>query len=359
MAWLKHRGAHGARTTARRWFAAAIVVLLCGTTVPAAAPAGARTLTGIAIPGTRILYHDPAVAEAALDRVAALGVRWLRFDAAWSEIETAAGRYDWSNVDRILAGATARGLSVLLVLGTTSSWARPPGADWNHGPSTDAERAGFAGFAAAAAGRYRGQADAYEIWNEPNLPGSWAPRPDAASYLRLLTVTYRAIHGADPDAVVLSGGTGGGATALESVAWHRALYSGGLGAVSDGVAVHPYPDAPEAHSGEAAKARQVRALMDANGDASKLLWGTETGIPTGGQPSIGEKGQADLVVRLYEQWASIGNVGPLIYYTLTDFDGTDREDHFGLLRADGSAKPAYDALRDVAARSSMAARSSG
>lgn len=349
MAWLEQRDAPRTRATARRWAAAAIVVVLCGTTVVAAtASAGPRILTGIAIPGTRILYDDPAVAEAALDRVAALGVRWLRFDAAWSEIETAAGRYDWSNVDRVLAAATARGLSVLLVLGTSSSWSRPAGADWNHGPSTDAERAGFAGFAAAAAARYRGQADAYEIWNEPNLPGSWAPRPDATSYLRLLTVTYRAIHGADPDAVVLSGGTGGGATALESVGWHRALYTGGLRAVSDGVAVHPYPDAPDADSGEAAKARQVRALMDANGDASKPLWGTETGIPTGGQPSIGEKSQADLVVRLYEQWASIGNVGPLMYYTLTDFGGTDREDHFGLLRADGSTKPSYGALRDLA-----------
>ncbi len=319
-------------------------------------PRTRRDLTGVAIPGTRILYEQPATADRALDRVAALGVRWLRFDAAWSEIETAPGAFDWSRVDRVMRGAGDRGLSVLLILGTTAGWARPAGADWNHGPTDARARDGFAAFAAQAARRYRGQADAYEIWNEPNLPGSWAPRPDAGAYFKLLSAAYRAIHDADPGAVVLSGGTGGGPTAVDSVSWHRDLYAAGLRTVSDGVAVHPYPDAPVPASGELAKARRIRALMNANGDTAKALWGTETGAPTGGTPSIGERAQAVLVRGIHDEWSSIRNVGPLMYYTLDDFGGDDREDHFGLLRADGSQKPAYGALRDWAASSAPITR---
>src|SRR5689334_19529161 len=167
---------------------------------------------GVAIPGIRLLYDTPATLRGKLDRVAALGAGWLRFDAAWPEIEIERGRFDYSRVDRALDGARARGLRVVLVLGATAAWARPAGADWNHGPATATARAGFTAFAAATARRYRDRVGAYEIWNEPNLPGSWAPRPDPAAYLALLRDAYAAIHRADSGAVVLSGGSGGGST---------------------------------------------------------------------------------------------------------------------------------------------------
>jgi hypothetical protein len=314
--------------------------------VPVIAAASARRdLTGLAVPGTRILYDEPAAAEATLDRVVDLGVRWLRFDAAWSEIEAAPGDYDFSRVDRVLAAARERSLSVLLVLGSTASWARPAGADWNHGPADDTARVGFTAFVTETARRYRGQAQAYEIWNEPNLPGSWAPEPDPRAYLDLLTAAYGAIHAQDPDATVIAGGTGGGSTGIDTLDWYRQLYADGLGHVNDGIAVHPYPDAPVVDSGELAAARRVRALMDANGDAATLLWGTETGAPTGGSPSIAELGQAVLIGGIHELWSTIRNTGPLMYYTLRDFGGDDREDHFGLLRADGTEKPGYAVLR--------------
>ncbi|HET9516519.1 MAG TPA: cellulase family glycosylhydrolase [Actinoplanes sp.] len=321
--------------------------------VPPASPASRarppvgtrRELTGIAIPGTRILYDHPAVAETALDRVASLGVGWLRVDAAWSEIEAVRGDYDFSRLDRVVGAARRRGLSVLLILGSTAAWARPDDAEWNHGPTDETARAGFIAFAEQAARRYRGQVDAYEIWNEPNLPGSWSPRPDPAAYLTLLRAAYRAIHDIDPAVVVVSGGTGGGRTGVDSLSWYEDLYEGGLRWVTDAIGVHPYPDAPVVASGELATAERIRAVMDANGDAAKPLWGTETGAPTGGRPAVSEGTQAALLTAIHDRWASIRNVGPLLYYTLTDFGGADREDHFGLLRADGSSKPGYAALQ--------------
>jgi hypothetical protein len=86
--------------------------------------------------------------------------------------------------------------------------------------------------------------------------------------------------------------------------------------------------------------------MDAHGDRDKALWGTEIGAATGGTYAVSEAEQATLVEQMHAHWRQIRATGPLFYYTLEDFGGDDREHHFGLLRADGSAKPAYAALRD-------------
>ena len=77
----------------------------------------------VAIPGIRLLYDAPATVGRKLDRVAALGAGWLRFDAAWPEIEIERGRYDYSRVDRVLDGAHAPGLRV----GSISRFLKNPG----------------------------------------------------------------------------------------------------------------------------------------------------------------------------------------------------------------------------------------
>lgn len=309
---------------------------------------GSRSDTvGIAIPGTTLLYADVATLDAHLRAAAATGSRWLRFDAPWTQIETAPGQRDWSNLDRVVTHAQREGFAIDLVLGTVAAWARPPGTDWRHGAATAEQRAGFVAFSTAVATRYRGRIAAYEVWNEPNLPGSWAPAPNAADYLQLLRRTYPALHAADPAAVVLAGGTGGGPTAIPSLSWYRSLYDGGLKSFSDAIAVHPYPDAPAPRSGQMAQAFAIRELMSAHGDGDKPLWGTEVGVPTGGTPSVDEQTQATLVAQLYEVWSSLPRRGPLIYYTLRDGDALDREGYFGLIRADGTAKPAYRVLRSL------------
>jgi len=308
-------------------------------------PHDGRRFSGLSIPGNRLVYESDAAVDADLDRVADLGARWLRVDAAWAEIETEPGNFNWSALDRVVDAAGARNLSVLLVVGTSAQWARPPDAEWNYGPSTDDQQASFARFAGALAERYRGQVTAYEVWNEPNLPGSWAPRPDPAAYVRLLRVTYAAIHDVDDAATVMSGGPGDD-EGIDTMAWYEALYAGGLHSVCDAVAVHPYPNPPEANSGLMATAHDVRELMNAHGDGGKRLWGTETGAPTGGSFSVSEQTQAQLLRGLYAVWTAMPEVGPLFYYTLDDFGGTDRENYFGLTRADGSLKPAFSELQN-------------
>ena len=58
----------------------------------------------------------------------------------------------------------------------------------------------YAAFAGAAARRYAGYVDHWQIWNEPNLG---LQKGDPEIYARLLTLAGKAIHEANPKAKVL------------------------------------------------------------------------------------------------------------------------------------------------------------
>src|SRR3977135_2823150 len=84
----------------------------------------------------------------------------------------------------------------------------------------------------------------YEVWNEPNNSGGWTPKPDPGAYTQLLKAAYPAIKGADPQATVLTGGTGPAASDGLQIApldfLNGISANGGPGSF-DAVAHHPYP----------------------------------------------------------------------------------------------------------------------
>ena len=322
-----------------------LLVLPQPAAIAASLPAGGA---GIAIPGYRLAAESSAQLGADLDRIVASGATWLRTDIVWGDIEYVKGRFDWSYPDRIVAGARSRGLKILGIATVLPAWARPSGSDWNYGPTTDAQRAGFATFVGQAANRYAGAIDSWEIWNEMNAAQFWAPAPSPPGYTALLKVAYPAIHAANPAAVVLAGGTGwaGGSPDIASTDWYRRLYAAGARPYFDAAATHPYFDFSGINTQEMARASTIRSIMDSAGDYRKLLWGTEIGAPTSGSYSLSESEQANFLPQAYDTWATVHDHGPLFWYTLNDTTGTDRESHFGLLRTDGTAKPAYTAFRN-------------
>ncbi len=314
-------------------------------------PTSKHVVAGISIPGNTLLYSSPEALETDMDRLDDLHVKWVRFDFIWQDIEPKQGAYDWSRVDRVVKSAKMHGFAVLGILTTIPQWLRPVGTDWRHGPTSTAQRSHFAAFASIAAQRYVKEVRAWEIWNEPNCEQFWAPKPDALDYAALLAPTYSAIKEVS-NATVLTGGTCGATSPkdIPTVTWFSELYNKGANHSFDAAAMHPYPDTGNVISGEMAAAATVRALMDKNGDGQKKLWGTEFGTPTGGSDSMTEIGQASSLRSAYAYWASIPNTGPLFTYTLRDTDdGPKREDRFGLLRANGSAKPAFDIFKQLIA----------
>jgi hypothetical protein len=135
-------------------------------------------------------------------------------------------------------------------------------------------------------------------------------------------------------------------------AW-GAGYVGDISSYMDAGTLHPYPSAsvPTAYLGST-----ETALAALNG-ARKGWWVTETGYYTAPnatqnvyQPGVSEAAQAKYAPRLYLDYFNAG-ISHTSIYELIDEHSTqsDAEANYGLLRNDGSPKPAYNAMKNMLA----------
>ena len=309
--------------------------------------------------GGGLQYLSPAELAQNLDDYKALGAGWLRFDMAWSDIQSGGpSNYNWTRYDVVVDAANARGLQILAILSYTPAWARPAGSpdDDKYAPSNPQD---YANFAAAAVGRYAPKGvKHWEIWNEPNIIGFWKPQPDAVKYTALLKAAYTAIKQVDPSAMVITAGmspaTNG--TNIAPITFLQTLYANGAKGFFDAVGHHPYcfPIMPSefqswsAWSQMSQTSPSLRSVMTDNGDQNKKIWATEFGAPTNGTtPPITENQQAQMVTEAYNLIGTYAWAGPLFWYTYRDpgNDPSDREDWFGLVRLDYSRKPSYNAYQ--------------
>jgi hypothetical protein len=308
----------------------------------------------------------------------------VRADLSWDDIQhTGRDDYAWHLFDRVVAAATARGLSVLPVLTATPPWAHSPGcADPACGPHDAAQ---FAAFAAAAATRYapRGVHD-WELWNEPNLTTFWAPAADPVGYAATVKAAAAALHHADPHAFVVLGGlspTGSGRGDLAPTVFLAKVAGQGGTKVVDAIGYHPYsyPYLPSASTSFGTAWEQIdrtkeslRSVLTRTGTPGLPIWLTEVGAPTGGPGAasdgspgdigpdtthVTEARQAEIAADAVRTAAADPGIGALIWYTDRDNaaatgagQGGSTEDWYGLRRADGSAKPALAALRAAIAQ---------
>jgi hypothetical protein len=89
--------------------------------------------------------------------------------------------------------------------------------------------------------------------------------------------------------------------------------------------------------------------MNQNGDSATPLWGTEFGAPSFGDNSLIEDQHAQSLVGGRDLWFRREPNSTLFLYTMRDRtpnDSAERENYFGLTRADGTRKPIYDQMRN-------------
>ena len=290
------------------------------------------------------------------------GVRWVRLGFEWNVIQpSAADRFEWARYDAVVKALSGAGMRILGLIAYTPPWANG-GYDSKYYPPQSS--VAFARFASQVAQRYcADQVAAWEIWNEPNLGNFWRPAADARAYGALLKATSSAIRRVAPRALILSGGL---AQPYESVKdqdardFLRQLYSDGAGPYIDGVANHPYttPYLASSLRGHNWKKMSIyspsmRDIMLIHGDGAKPIWITEFGAPTAGMSGfdikVDEATQALMLTDIYglarrESW-----LGPVFWYNFQDFcppqPEKSTECYYGLVRFDGSRKPAYLAYR--------------
>jgi hypothetical protein len=310
-------------------------------------------------------YLTGAALSSRLDQYVQAGVKLARFQLIWSSVQpTSPSTYDWTAIDAVVSGLNARGIGALPVIDTTPQWARLSKCKHME-VCAPADPNKYAAFAGAAAARYASQGvHSWEIWNEPNNPIFWQPKPNVSAYTALLKAAYTAIHQVDPTATVVSGGPapaathGGWVSPLDFV---KGIYANGGQSFFDALGWHPYdyPAPPSSTSNNAwyqmfGTTPSARSLMAAHGDSAKQIWATEFGAPTCTRDPtcVSEATQAQIISQGYSMWASYSWAGPFVVYSYADL-GTNqknREDFFGLVRFDGTAKPSYAAYLNIAGK---------
>lgn len=316
---------------------------------------------------------SPGQRETYMSGLEALGAGWVRFDFDWSKIQPdSQDSYDWSTYDNIVQSATAHHLKVIGIIDFTPAWARSsPCTDQKQCQPQDPKD--YARFAAALSERYQSQGLHYwEIWNEPNTTAFFKPAPSVKAYSSLLKAASQSLHQHDPLAIVLSGSTAPADTSSGNISpadFLSGLYSSGARGAFDAVGAHPYtfplpPTYPskDAWSNLSQGSDSLRAIMVGNGDAAKKIWITEYGAPTGGPgPAadvsdlnlgahpwhVTEALQAQSLSQALTLYRSYDWVGPFLIYSYQDAGSTSdtSENFFGLVRAEGTHKPAYDVAR--------------
>jgi hypothetical protein len=304
-------------------------------------------------PGGDFPYLSDGRLARELDAVRSAGAGWVRVDFPWVTVEPSPGVFRWNDLDRTTEAAAQRGIKVLAMPAYAPAWARP-GCGTLKCPPADPDD--FARFVAEAGRRYGpDRVQAWEIWNEPNIPTFWHPRPSPDAYATLLDRAAAALKAARPGAYVVSAGLSpaySDGTAVAPLDFVNRLYALEAMENVDAVGMHPYSATllPLTPSTEAwntfLQMESVHKLMNSYGDGHKQVWGTEFGVATGtSRTSTSEAQQAAVIEEGYARLAdgSWPWLGTLFTYSLRDrsSDLGDRQSNYGLLRHDGSPKPAY------------------
>jgi hypothetical protein len=314
-----------------------------------------------------VLGNFGAARQRVLGDIASTGVGMLRQKFQWSVIEKAPGVWNFSLYDGYVRDATQRGFTILPILFDPPAFrsSRPAGGGGGTWPPRSADE--FAGFASVLVHRYGPYGSfwaahpdlpyrplrAWQIWNEPHIRQYWPSGPNPGAYVAMARPVAAAIKRADPGAEVVAAALSESNLGMPMNDYLLGMYAAGAAPVFDTLAIHPYAGAADQVFD---LMDRIRGIADSHGDANAPIWMTELGWATSGPVSpynLGEAGQAELVKRV---WAAlVRKRDRLKLRGMTYFNWQDQNPyppkyqdffglHTGLLRLDGSRKPALDAF---------------
>jgi hypothetical protein len=296
------------------------------------------------------------------------GVRWTRLVFWWSGLQPN-GPQSWNSFyfpDDLLQAELGRGRQVVGLLINTPPWAgsgspndvpkgleRPIGDSQNH----------WAEFAREMAERYKGRIDHWVIWNEPDIWDHSSPlhtwNGSVEEFYRLQKVGYQAIKQANPRAQVGLPGL----TYWWDQAYGREQYFERYLRVAerdpdsrshnwffDAAVLHLYNEPEQLFS----VPELYRRLMAARA-IRKPIWVNETNVPTWDDPAspmphdtvrVTQDQQAAYLIQAFAYGLAAG-VERISLYPFSEANAGPTDEPMGLVRRDGTTRPAYDALRVV------------
>src|SRR5215208_7673 len=301
-----------------------------------------------------------------------------RFALIWSNVQSSRGPIRWKQTDQLVGGLASMGIRPVPFVWGSPKWVTGDPDPARLPVDSAAERDKWRFFLTLAVKRY-GPGGKYwstvypkqhpgkrklpitqwQIWNEPNLEKAQVQRPPVKPYARLLRISHDAIARQDRKAQIILGGLVG---YTKPTAWNflaRLYRVRGIKRKFDAAAVHPYAYDLKQLRGEI---KSIRAVMARHGDRRTPLWITELGW--GSEPpscrhcanwlNRGLKGQKRMLsgafrtVLKHRSW----RVKRLFWFRWRDpkpgSPGCGFCSSAGLLRYDGSPKPAYRKFRRLA-----------
>jgi hypothetical protein len=306
--------------------------------------------------GVGVNIHFVRGHERDLDLIAAAGIKFVRMDFDWQQIEKSPGLYDWSAYDELMLHLKQRGMRPIYILDYTHSAYEPkvqsrfalePHTPEMHtaSPRHPESIAAFARWAAASAKHFRKDPVIWEIYNEPN-GDFWKPKPNADEYAALALATAKAVREANRSATIVG-------PALSGFEWpfmETFLKSGVLQYI-DAVSVHPYRDHKRPPETAGADYTRQRGMIEQYAPKSRrgkipILSG-EWGYSSNTK-GVSVDTQGEFAVR--QQLSNLLNGVPLsIWYDWQNdgLDPDDNEQNFGIVNNDLSPKPGYLALKTM------------
>ena len=275
------------------------------------------------------------------------GAKSLRTPFYWSEVEAVCGQYK-------IPSATSALVSNELALGITPQallFYNNACYDGGSYPQSSAGIQAYADYAAYVAAQAP-QAQYFEIYNEwTNFADRSGLSNAQQSYMDLLEVAGPAVKTARSSAIVLADEAVLGDKSPEPM---QKLAAAGAFAWFDGLVLHPYvyQGYPQGTSPEAFRAylQEIENKVAMAAGKSVDIYVTEAGWPVGGiGGKVTEDLQASYSSRMYILARTLPFLKMLELYEYRDSctDASSPECHFGLLRADGSVRPAGYAYRDT------------
>jgi hypothetical protein len=283
----------------------------------------------------------------------------------WDVIQPG-GVDDWkpANVpDPFIEAELAAGREVVAVLMGTPAWAT---ADGSGNPKAVPDMSYWELFVRRMAQQYQGRVRHWIIWNQPdvtdpNHPGNtWLGNEE--DYFRLLRTAYLALKDEDPTLQVQVGGL----TYFYDQERGQRQYLDRLldiiladpeapahGYYFDAVAYHLYYNPRQSLD----VIGQVQGILGARGVMAKQIWINQTNAPPTEDSQAPSGISPGFPVTLEEQSAFViqefalafaAGADRVAFYKLRDTDGQPgTAEPYGLLRADDTRRPAFDAYRVV------------
>lgn len=333
---------------------------------PTAEPTQAQPIAG-ALPNldsARLgIQLDPTLSQddwnRALDDIQRLGVKWLKVQVSWKQLQpNAAGEIseDFRRLEIYLETAYNKGLDILISVAKAPSWARTNQTE--DGPPDDPQA--LVNFINLMLQEFGTSLDAVEVWNEPNLVREWQGQPlNGQSYMQYFVPAYSAITSYAQSMVndpktprttplyVITAGlapTGNTDGSRDDRTFLQEMYSAGLGQYRDiFIGLHPYGwgNPPDATCCDASDTRgwddnphffflnnvnDMRDIMIQNGHSEQRMFVTEFGYATwdgfAGDPPqqwmsyTNECQQGVYTIRALEIAQSFDFMGPVILWNL-------------------------------------------